>query len=342
MANKLTIYDISMLSGVSISTVSRVLNGQSNVKAETRIRVEEVIRKYGFMPKQKSRNFRKQDLTAIGLMMNDIRNPYMCSLAYTINRALKQQMINTVLCNIVNVETEFINQLNHLIERKVNGVILMGSIFQHEICRLAFEKKYSGFPFVAINGNFGLPNVHEVLQDQLNGTKEAVLYLHKLGKRHIGYVYSNRSASDQKKYAGYQLGMTECNLFASMTVEVTNKTMSEGKRATQVLLDRFPDIDAIMYSADILAVGGVHYLNDQQIPIPNQIAVIGFNNSASAEQCYPSITSIDNAVEECGNAAVNLMLRIINKEAVEDCNVPCGLVIRASTEIINNNINNGV
>ncbi len=342
MANKLTIYDISMLSGVSISTVSRVLNGHSNVKEETRIRVEEVVRKYGFVPKQKARNFRKEDLTAIGLMMNDIRNPYMCSLAYTINRELKQQMINTVLCNIVNVETEFISQLNHLIERKVNGVILIGSIFQHEICRLALERKYSGFPFVAINGNFGLPNVHEVIQDQLNGTKEAVLYLHRLGKRRIGCVYSNRSASDQKKYAGYQLGMKECNLSASMTVEVTEKTLNEGKRATQVLLEKFPDIDAIMYSADILAVGGVHYLNDHKISIPKQIAVIGFNNSNSAEQCYPPITSIDNAVDACGTAAVNLMLRIINKEAVEDCNVPCGLVIRATTEIVNDNINNGV
>ena len=332
MDSKLTIYDISTLSGVSIATVSRVLNGKANVNDETRERVEATIRKYGFVPQQKARKFRKQNLTAVGLMMNDIRNPYMCSLAYTINRELNRHWINTVLCNIVDVEKEFNNQLDHLIERKVNGVILMGSVFQHELCRVALERKYSGFPFVAINSSFGLPNVHEVIQDQLNGTKAAVEYLVQIRKHHIGYIYSHKSVSDKKKYAGFLSGMETCCLYAGMTEEVDQKTLEEGSVATQRLLKKYPEIDAIMYSADILAVGGVHYLNNRKIHIPDQIAIIGFNNSSSSLECYPQLTSIDNALEECGIAAVDMMIRSIQKEPVENHYVSCGLCVRKTTE----------
>ena len=332
MSGTMTIYEIATLSGCSISTVSRVLNGSPNVNEETRKRVEDTVSKYGFIPRQNARNFRKQDLTAVGLMMNDIRNPYMCSLAYTINRELSQSFVNTVLCNIVDVEKEFISQLDHLIERKVNGVILMGSIFQHHVCRVALERKYSGFPFVAINGNFGLPNVHEIIQDQVNGTSDAVSYLYSLGRRHIGYIYRHQSASDQKKYTGFLLGMESCGLRPEFAHEVLNKSLEDGMEATRMLLEAYPKTDAILYSADVMAVGGVHYMNDHGISIPGDIAVIGFNNSTSACECYPPLTSIDNNRELCGRLAVQMMLRLIHQQPVDDERVSCELVKRATTE----------
>lgn len=333
MMNKtLTIYDISMLAGVSISTVSRVLNGNSNVNEDTRRRVEDVIKKYGFVPMQSARNFHKQDLFAVGLMMNDIRNPYMCGLAYTINRELNKQFVNTILCNIVDVETEFINQLDHLIEKKVNGVILMGSIFQHKLCKVALERKYSGFPFIAINGNLALPNVREVIQDQKRGTRNAVDYLYHLGKRRIAYIYCRKSASDQKKYDGFLEGMEVNDMDAVRTQETSGKTLEEGYAATEKMLRFFPETDAIVYSADVLAVGGVHFLNDHHISIPDQVSVIGFNNSTSAAECYPPLTSIDNSMETCGQLAVDMMMKLINKQPVDDIFVPCELVVRATTE----------
>ena len=332
MSGTMTIYEIATLSGCSISTVSRVLNGNPNVSEATRKRVEETVAKYGFIPKQTARNFRKQDVTAVGLMMNDIRNPYMCSLAYTINRELSGSYVNTILCNIVDVEKEFIGQLDNLIEKKVNGVILMGSIFQHHICRVALERKYSGYPFVSINGNFGLPNVHEITQDQVSGTADAVRYLYGLGKRHIGYIYRHQSASDQRKFTGFRLGMESCGLKAEFAHEVANKSLEDGRQATEMLLKMYPRTDAILYSADVMAVGGVHYMNDCGIRIPDDIAVIGFNNSTSAEECYPPLTSIDNNGEICGQLAVRMMLRLINQQPVDDERVSCRLEIRETTE----------
>lgn len=332
LKNNLTIYEISTLAGVSISTVSRVLNGNSNVNEETRKRVEDTIRKYGFVPKQSARKFRRHELSAVGLMMNDIRNPYMCSLAYTINRELNKHWVNTVLCNIVDVEAEFINQLDHLIDKKINGVILMGSIFQHHICHVALERKYTGFPFVSINGYFGLPNVCEIIQDQENGTKNAVEYLYKLGKRHIAYIYCHQSVSDQKKLSGFFLGTKALGLSSELTEEVSKKSLENGWDATEKLLKAYPLTDAIMYSADVLAVGGVHYLNEKHIIIPEQVAVIGFNNSTSSDECYPPLTSIDNSVETCGTLAVDMILRMIRKETVAGIHIPCGLAIRETTE----------
>ena len=166
MNESLTIYDISKLAGVSITTVSRVLNGSENVNPATKDRVEEIIRRYNYSPRQSARNFVEKEVFAIGLMMDDIRNPYMAGLAFAINHELSKKHINTVLCNITDVEKEFTDQINNLIAKKVNGVILMGSIFQDPLCRVIMERKYSGFPFVAINSSFELQNVREVIQDQ--------------------------------------------------------------------------------------------------------------------------------------------------------------------------------
>ena len=329
----MTIYDIATLAGVSISTVSRVINGNTNVNTETREKVEAIVQKYGFVPKQSARNFHRRNLSAVGLMMNDIRNPYMSGLAYTINRELSKQWVNTVLCNILDVEIEFINQLDHLIERKVDGVILMGSIFQHPLCKVALERKYSGFPFVAINSNLALPNVCELILDQKEGIRTAVEYLYGLGKRAIGYIYRQQSASDSKKYEGYIQGMQHCGLKPVRTQIIQSKSMAEGYEATKQLIHGFPDVDAIIYSADLLAVGGVHFLSDVHVHIPDQIAVIGFNNSTSTLECYPAITSIDNNMEASGVLAVSMMMRLINRLPIENVHIPCSLVVRETTEL---------
>ena len=95
---KLTIYDISRLAGVSVTTVSRVLNGSANVNQETREKIEDVIRRHGYVPKQAARNFVQRDLYAVGLMMDDIRHAYMAELAYAIDQELSKWRVNTIVC----------------------------------------------------------------------------------------------------------------------------------------------------------------------------------------------------------------------------------------------------
>lgn len=331
MKNGLTIYDISKLSGVSIATVSRVLNGNPNVNDETRERVNRVINKHGYVPKQSVRNFREQELAAVGLLMDDIRNPYMASFAFFISREFSMLKINTILCNIHDVESEFAEQVDNLINKKVNGIIMMGSIFENRLCRTLLEGRYSGMPFVSINGNFSLPNVCEVILDQRTATEEAVQYLYGQGRKRIGMVYRNQSRSDKHKYAGFLEGMEACGLKAVRRIEVVEKSLESGKWATEELLRRWPDTDAIIYSSDTLAVGGAHSLNKNGIPIPKRVMLIGFNNSTSACECYPPLTSIDNNIDEAGKIAARMMLQMIHREEVEDVLIPGQLVIREST-----------
>lgn len=331
MKNGLTIYDISRLSGVSIATVSRVLNGNPNVNEETRIRVNQVISKHGYVPKQSARNFREQELVAVGLLMDDIRNPFMASFAFFISREFSRLKINTILCNIHDVESEFVEQVDNLIDKKVNGIIMMGSIFENKLCRMLLEGRYSGMPFVSINGNFGLPNVCEVILDQQTAVEDAVRYLYDLDRRCIGMIYRHQSRSDERKLNGFMEGMDACGLKAVRLIEVTQKSIENGKNATAELMSRWPDTDAIIFSSDTLAVGGVHYLNRRGIAIPEQIMVIGFNNSASACDCYPQLTSIDNDINNAGKAAAQLMLKMMNREPVDDILIPGHLVIREST-----------
>lgn len=329
--SRLTIYDISNLAGVSITTVSRVLNGSTNVNEETREKVENVIQKYGYIPKQASRNFSQKNLFAVALLMEDIRHAYLAELAYAIAQELSKWKVNTILCNIVDVEKEFINQVDNLMEQHVNGVILLGSIFENDICKVAIERRYSDFPFVTVNANFALRNVYEVMQDQSQGTRDAVRYLWERGRTKIGWVFYNQSHSDEKKNKGFLEGIAEYGLNAARQCEVDEKSLSAGKTATANLLQRYPDTDAIIYSADILAVGGTHYLNEKTIAIPQQIAIIGFNNSNCAKECYPPLTSIDNKIAESGKAAAQTMLHVLNSQTPENTVLSCGLTIREST-----------
>lgn len=330
---RLTIYEISRLSGVSITTVSRVLNGNSNVNPETKAKVEEVIQKYKYVPRQAARNFARKDLYAVGLLMDDIRHAYMSELAYAINQELGIWKVEPVLCNIPDVEREFITQVDNLVEKRVNGIILLGSVFENEICRVAIERRYQDMPFVTVNANLALPNVREVLQDQIQGTRDAVKYLYECGKRGIGWIYYHRSHSDRKKHEGFLKGMQKYGLSTERMCETEAKSLEEGKRVTEQLLGMYPDTDAIIYSSDSLAVGGAHYMNRHSIPIPGQVSVIGFNNSRSAKECFPTLTSIDNRVDEAGRAAAQMMINILNKQEAENRVLTCGLEIRESTPL---------
>ncbi len=328
---RLTIYDISKLAGVSITTVSRVLNGNTNVNQETREKVEAIIQEYHYIPRQAARNFVQRELFAVGLLTDDIRHTYMSEMTYTVNQELEKWKLNTILCNMADVEGSFISQVDNLIEKRVNGVVLMGSVFEQSICKIAIERRYSGIPFVTVNANFSLPNVREVMQNQRQGTRDAVRFLYDRGKRRIGWIYSNKSPSDRRKYEGFMDGIKECKLEPIYLMETEAKSLEEGKAATAALLDQFPKVEAIIYSSDLLAVGGVHTLHSRGVRIPEQVSVIGFNNSNSAKECWPPLTSIDNKIDESGKAAAGLMLNMLNRQPAESVLLPCGLIIREST-----------
>lgn len=328
----MTIYDISQLAGVSITTVSRVLNGSESVNPKTRAKVEAVISQHGYVPKQKARNFTWMKSYTVALLLDDIRHAYMSELAYGIIQQLSSWKVNAVVCNINDVEQEFVEKIDNLLHQRVNGIILMGSIFEKNICRVAIERRYSEIPFVTVNANLALPNVCEVLQDHVQGTVDAVRYLNRIGRKRIAFVYLKKSNADQRKYIGFMKGMEECRMDACRMMEVDILSQQTGNEATRELLRRCPDTDAIIYSGERLAVGGVHALNDLGITIPERVAVVSFNNAHGATVCYPPLTSIDNRIADSGKAAAQMMINILNHENPENVMLSCGLVIRQSTE----------
>lgn len=330
--SKLTIYDISKLAGVSIATVSRVLNGSGNVNADTRKKVEQIVKQYQYVPQQSARNFTQKTPSVIGLLVDDVRHAYMSELSYAIVKQLAEWDLHAILCNIDNVDEEFISTIDSLLAKKVSGIILLGSIFEVPICKVSIERRYSAVPFVAVNANFILPNVCEIMQDHVQGICSAVKYLYNQGRHKIGYIFYNRSKSDHRKRIGFLEGTKHCGLQGDRIILTQYRTPEAGRRATAQLLSQFPDIDAIIFSSDILAVGGTHLLNTMGISIPNQIAVIGFNNSQCARDCFPALSSVDNRIPESGKIAAEMMAKILSNKEVDNKMLKCALVLRQSTE----------
>lgn len=330
--SKLTIYDISKLAGLSIATVSRVLNGSENVNVETRRKVEQIIKQYHYVPQQSARNFSKKEPSVIGLLFDDIRHVYMSELAYSIVKQLAEWNLHAIICNIDNVDEEFINTVDSLLTKKVSGIILLGSIFEVPICKVSIERRYSDVPFVSVNANFNLPNVKEIMQDHVQGISSAVKYLYDQGRRRIGYIYYNRAKSDRRKYIGFLEGIKSCGLQGNQIILTKYRTPEAGREATAQLLSQYPDIDGVIYSSDILAVGGTHLMNTMGISIPDQIAVIGFNNSQCAKDCYPELSSVDNRISESGRIAAEMMATILRGDEIDNKMLKCYLVLRQSTE----------
>ena len=324
----MNIYDIAKEAGVSISTVSRVMNHKGNVNPVTRKRVEEILEKNNYTPSAIARGMVSKSMKTVSVLTVDIRVPHYAKTAYTIEREFSRRGYEVSLCNTGGELEETIKYLRTALEKKADGIVLVGSVF-NTLCKNAeISGLLKNVPVVLANGKLELPNSYSVLVDDRYGISLAVEHLIQKGHREIYYLRDMDTVSAQLKCEGFITEMEKCGLKnARQQVVKAEPSIEGGIHAVEKLIREKRKFTGIVCGEDITAAGVVKALLHFGIKIPEEVAVIGYNNSEYAKICEPQLTTIDNKPELVAMMSVQLLTSLIEKtEVYSSCTIQPELV----------------
>lgn len=310
----MTIYDIAEKAGVSVSTVSRVLNGKKNISETMRAKVQKVLDENNYTPSALAQGLANNSVNLIGILVQDIRNHHHANIAYSIEQEFAKYGYACILCNTSPSPEMRSTYLRMLAWRKVDGVILVGSTFQDAHIQREITKYLPDTPIMMANGYLPLDNVYSVLCDEYSAAKECVHHFAARGHKHIGLILDRMTPSNKEKRRGYLDGMRECSLVCEKSNVICRvpATYEGGCVATEQLLTARPDITAILYTEDPVAVGGLKYCRTHGIAVPDSLEIIGFNNSDIAQACTPEMTSVDNQMQSTGTEAARVLNDVLH------------------------------
>ena len=309
----MNIYDIAREAEVSIATVSRVLNNKGTVSAATRARVEEVLARPNYTPSAIARGMVSKSMRTVAVLTVDIRVPHYARTAYTIEREFSRHGYEVILCNTGGDLAATVKYLRAVVEKQVDGIVLVGSVFNRIGQDPGVEALLRTAPVVLANGQLALPNSYSVLVDDHHGIALAVEHMHRRGRRALFYVKDMDTASADAKRDGFLLGMERCGLDPAGRVIRTADTIEGGMRAAAEILASGLPCDGIVCGEDLTAAGVLKGLLRAGVSVPGQVAVTGYNNSIYARLCEPVLTSVDNKPEQVALLCVQLLESLIDK-----------------------------
>ena len=337
----MTIQDVATRSGVSISTVSRVVTGSVAVEPATAERVREAIAALGYRPNLLARSFRRRVTHTIGLLVPDNSNPFFAELARTIEDAGFAEGYSVVLCNSDLSAVKQETYVDVLLANRVDGLILASSGLiptagSHHAVQRILE---AGAPCVVVDRDLGETPVDQVLVDNDQGGYLAGQHLVALGHRRIACLVGPCDLTPSAgRIAGFQRALADAGLaVAAQGLVRGNGRPDGGAAAVRQLLERGTVADravtAIFAFNDQMAAGAIGALQRAGCRVPEDISVVGFDDIPQSSAIFPALTTIAQPIAELGTMGVRLLLdRIARRDApYRRVRLPTRLVVREST-----------
>ncbi len=328
----LTIYEIAEKAGVSASTVSRVINNYPYVNKITRAKVLKILSDNNYIQNDTARSLVTQNSKMIGILIADIRTTHHTDGVYYIEQEFSK---NGYSCLIYNTGTNPVEQVKYiqlLSQRKVEAVVLMGSIYQNESVQNAIMVNLPSIPVAICNGYLDGPNIYGVIADEKNGVIDCMQLLAKKGRKNYAFITNHFTPSNYQKLAGFRKGFSQFVQEGKFVVIESGDSVKEVQDATVKLFQDQPDTDAIVFAEDFLAIVGLHALAELKIAVPERVAVIGINNSRYAEISNPALTSLNNMLYDTSLIAVRNLLEVLKGSRVNKKIMICPEIVeRAST-----------
>lgn len=314
MEKKLTLEEIGKLTGVSRSTVSRVVNGQPDVKAEVRERVLEVVRQTGYVPNAAARSLAAQRSDVIGFVVprrvaTFFGDPYFARLTQGMTQACNARgyMLSLFLFHSKNDETLLLPRLSH--GSFLDGVIVQATTDDDPIIPQLME---SALPFLVVGRLNTMPEGLSFIDvDNVSGACKAVEHLIKLGHERIAHITGRLdNSAGLHRLIGYKKALEVHHLPVDENLIVDGSFTEEGGyESVQKLLPHKPD--AIFAGSDSMAAGALRALKAAGIQVPNDIAVVGFDDLLSVHQTDLPLTTVRQPILRFGIRAVDVLSDII-------------------------------
>jgi len=322
----ITIRDVARASGFSSTTVSIVLNDAPlarYIPATTKSRIQKAAKKLGYRPNLFARSLRSQRSHAVGLMVFDMTDPYCTLILRGIENSLYQSSYVPILTDAHNERGRFERYLEMLLDRRVEGLIVLANWLFLDINVLADLEKNS-IPTVMIGRELQTQSISSVIVDNEAGAYAAIEHLYALGHRKIAFIRGPKTLADSApRWKGIRAFAQSkgLELDSKLIVDLpeSGDPMSgfdAGQNLTRELLKHRRSFTALMAFDDLTAFGAIRALSKAGINVPGQCAVIGFDDVAPSNLFTPSLTTIRQPMQAMGEAAANILLE--NISAVQD------------------------
>lgn len=321
---QVNIYEIAKRAGVSIATVSRVLNNNVNVRSETREKVISVLKESDYTPNAIARSLAVNRTETIGVLASDIRDSYYANAIYTIEQGFRDYGYNVILCNTGGQIEEKKKYINVLLQQKVDGIIFVGSVFREKYGNQHILDAAAKVPVVMLNSYIKSKNIYSIVCDDEYATISIIKELYKKGHTEFAYLYDVKSFSGISKLKGFVAGLKNVGIsFDPNSVIQVSQGLNGGMEGIDILEKRGIKYTAVVTSEDDICVGAVKRLQSMKKRIPDDVAVFGFDNTILAKCTTPELSSVDNKVHTMGITAVQVM-----KNRLDGNDVPVKTIIK--------------
>ncbi len=325
-----TIRQVAERAGVSKSLVSLVLGGSSHVSAGKRAAVEAAMAELGYRPNAIARNLSSRQSHLIGVVLNDLRNPWYIAALDGLTSVLHPKGFRLLLADgRVDRETDDA-LIESLLELRVDGIVILGSMPPSDITLAAL----TAIPaVVASSRDIDMPEVDVVVNDDWLGSRMAIDHLVSLGHSRIAHVSGLVGNVAAMRQASYRDAMREHGLERFVQVEPSDMTEDGGYRAGSKLLEAETRPTAIFAVNDVAAIGAMSAAKELDIRVPEDVSVVGYDNTFLAQVRQISLTSVDNASFEVGQrAGMSLLKRMSSPHSPrKDESIQPALQVRGST-----------
>ena len=332
----MNIYDIAQIAGVSIATVSRVVNDSPRVSEKTKRKVRAIMEEYGYTPNVFARGLGLDSMKTIGIICPDVSDAYMADAVAHLERGLHEYGYDCILCCSGYKQLNKEKYVSLLLAKRIDALILVGSTYagEEESQVKYLHEAAKRLPVFLINGYVEGEDIYCAYGDDWAVTYDVTGKMIESGRKRILFLCDSHSYSANQKLAGYEAALRDHGLpvLGDLKLYVKNRIHT----VRDILLERRdPKFDSVVASDDGLAVGAIKYANAKLLKVPEDLCITGFNNSVLSTCCEPELSSVDNRVEELCRLTIEHTMMVLQgkKEEVPlKSQVPCRLVKRCTTD----------
>jgi LacI family transcriptional regulator len=331
-----TIRDVASKAGVSVTTVSRVINGKDDISEETTKRVLHVVRELGYASSLAARGMRSHRTNVIGLIMPDVASYYCQEIMRGVNRAIARFDKDLIIYTSGVLDKENVAQHERSYVALLNGSITDGAI----VVTPTATQFTTHAPLVIIDPNNETPDYPAIIATNQESALAAMNYLTELGHRRIGYIAGRMElVSSNQRLQGYKDGLAAAGIpLNEDLIEIGDYTAETAVICARKLLSLPERPTAIFAANDMSAMGVYQAAREFGLQIPGDLSVIGFDNLREAASLNPPLTTIDQSIEQMATLATEMLVKLVTGGSLpanpaEEGNlykIPTQLIIRDS------------
>lgn len=314
-----TIQDVAKEAGVSITTVSRVMNKNYPVAEKTRKKVEEAVEKLNFMPNMLARGLIQNSTKTIGILTPSLENLFFSEVIKGIDQVMGSKGYTTFLCNTAGEGSKEKELIENLMNRQVDGIIMIDPRRDH-LDSGYLEKLAVNLPLLLINGHSQGIQCNYVLNDAESGVLEALKYYESEGYSNIALLRGKKSYSYDLKEEIYRRFMEERGLPVNV-VRIRDgndvHTVEQAEEAITELMSRDQKVDALLACNDWMAVGALNAARAMDRSVPGDFRIIGFDNTIISQITSPKLSTVDQQMTRLGELAATRIYKMMTKEDQE-------------------------